>query len=67
MAKVGVTIEVRSARLTCVKYVRFKQVVRNAYRPGSKQYRRIHLRAAPGAPIAESGQGAGTGTGGTGI
>jgi hypothetical protein len=51
---------------TYEKYLRFKQVVRNAYGPGSKQYRRIHLRAAPGAAIAESGQGAGTGTGETG-
>jgi hypothetical protein len=34
---------------TYEKYLRFKQVVRNAYGPGSKQYRRIHLRASPGA------------------
>jgi hypothetical protein len=38
---------------TYEKYLRFKQVVRNAYGPGSKQYRRIHLRASPGA--ADSG------------
>jgi ribonuclease D len=29
-------------------YLAFKRVVRNAYGPGSKQYRRIHLRASPG-------------------
>lgn len=34
---------------TYERYLRFKQVVRNAYGPGSKQYRRIHLRASPGA------------------
>jgi 3-oxoacyl-ACP reductase-like protein len=34
---------------TYEKYLRFKQVVRNAYGPGSKQYRRIHLRSSPGA------------------
>jgi hypothetical protein len=34
---------------TYEKYILFKQVVRNAYGPGSKQYRRIHLRASPGA------------------
>ena len=37
-------------------YLGFKQVVRHAYGPGSKQYRRIHLRASPG----ESGGGGGT-------
>lgn len=30
-----------------VKYVDFKQVVRDALGPGSKEYRRIHLRASP--------------------
>ncbi len=44
---------------TYEKYVRFKQVVRNAYGPGSKQYRRIHLRASPGAASQETD---GTGT-----
>lgn len=34
---------------TYERYLRFKQVVRNAYGPGSKQYRRIHLRSSPGA------------------
>jgi hypothetical protein len=34
---------------TYEKYLRFKHVVRNAYGPGSKQYRRIHIRASPGA------------------
>lgn len=29
-------------------YMRFKRVVRDALGPGSKQYRRIHLRASPG-------------------
>ncbi|MDI1445704.1 hypothetical protein [Polyangium sp. 6x1] len=38
---------------TYEKYLSFKQVVRNAYGPGSKQYRRIHLRASPGASEAE--------------
>ncbi len=41
---------------TYEKYLGFKRVVRNAYGPGSKQYRRIHLRASPGE---------GTGSGGT--
>lgn len=31
------------------KYLGFKRVVRNALGPGSKQYRRIHMRASPGA------------------
>lgn len=39
---------------TYEKYIRFKQVVRNAYGPGSKQYRRIHLRASPGASSPET-------------
>lgn len=30
-------------------YLAFKRVVRNALGPGSKDYRRIHLRASPGA------------------
>jgi len=41
-------------------YLGFKQVVRNAYGPGSKQYRRIHLRASPGASNEESSGGGGT-------
>ncbi|HRI67387.1 MAG TPA: hypothetical protein PK156_24255 [Polyangium sp.] len=47
---------------TYEKYLRFKPVVRNAYGPGSKQYRRIHLRASPGASAPETEPG----TGGTG-
>ncbi|MBK9266511.1 MAG: hypothetical protein IPM54_42830 [Polyangiaceae bacterium] len=39
---------------TYEKYLRFKQVVRNVYGPGSKQYRRIHLRASPGASAPEA-------------
>jgi len=38
---------------TYEKYIRFKGVVRNAYGTGSKQYRRIHLRALPGAAPEE--------------
>ncbi|MDI3285046.1 hypothetical protein [Polyangium sp. 15x6] len=41
---------------TYEKYLSFKQVVRNAYGPGSKQYRRIHLRASPGAAEKEAGE-----------
>lgn len=36
-------------------YVAFKRVVRNAYGPGSKQYRRIHLRASPGEGTGPEG------------
>ena len=37
-------------------YLAFKRVVRNACGPGSKEYRRIHLRASPGsAGKAEAG------------
>jgi len=42
-------------------YLAFKRVVRNAYGPGSKQYRRIHLRASPATPPEEPGT-SGTGT-----
>ena len=41
---------------TYEKYLSFKRVVRNAYGPGSKQYRRIHLRASPGAAETEAGE-----------
>jgi hypothetical protein len=51
---------------TYEKYLRFKQVVRNAYGPGSKQYRRIHLRASPGAASSESPGASSPETGGTG-
>jgi hypothetical protein len=40
------------------KYVGFKRVVRNALGPGSKQYKRIHMRASPGAGDAEGVGGA---------
>jgi hypothetical protein len=40
---------------TYEQYLRFKQVVRNAYGPASKQYRRIHLRASPGSAPTEPG------------
>lgn len=50
---------------TYEKYLRFKQVVRNAYGPGSKQYRRIHLRASPGASAPDT-DGNAPGTEGTG-
>jgi hypothetical protein len=45
---------------TYEKYLRFKLVVRNAYGPASKQYRRIHLRASPGASSPEETGGTGT-------
>jgi hypothetical protein len=32
---------------TYEKHLGFKRVVRDAYGPASKQYRRIHLRASP--------------------
>jgi hypothetical protein len=36
------------------KYLAFKRVVRDALGPGSKHYRRIHLRASPGAAAASA-------------
>lgn len=39
------------------KYLGFKRVVRNAFGPGSKQYKRIHMRASPGAGDAEGDAG----------
>jgi len=41
---------------TYEKYIKFKRVVRDAYGPGSKQYRRIHLRASPGAAVEDENQ-----------
>lgn len=41
---------------TYERYLRFKQVVRNAYGAGSKQYRRIHLRSSPGATDASEAE-----------
>lgn len=43
-------------------YLRFKRVVRDTLGPGSKEYRRIHLRASPGS----GGQGGGEEGGNTG-
>jgi len=51
---------------TYEKYLAFKRVVRNAYGPGSKQYRRIHLRASPGAASPEAPATPPPATGGTG-
>jgi hypothetical protein len=34
---------------TYEKFLRFKQVVRNAYGPSSKQYKRLHIRQAAGS------------------
>jgi hypothetical protein len=39
------------------KYLGFKRVVRNALGPGSKQYKRIHMRASPGAAGTADGGG----------
>jgi len=39
------------------KYLGFKRVVRNALGPGSKQYKRIHMRAAPGTAGTADGGG----------
>jgi len=38
---------------TYAKYLHFKQVVRDALGTGSKEYRRIHLRALPGSATEE--------------
>ncbi len=50
---------------TYEKFLRFKQVVRNAYGPSSKQYKRIHLRQAAGGTSAEPPAAPSPMTGGT--
>jgi hypothetical protein len=40
------------------KYLGFKRVVRNALGPGSKQYKRVHMRASPGAADTRGDEGA---------
>jgi hypothetical protein len=49
------------------KYLGFKRVVRDALGPGSKQYKRIHMRAAAAAADegGEASEGAGAPAGGT--